>query len=104
LVAICEKAMAREIERRHADMNALAIDLRDYLEGRPVRAHKTGMWTRLRKWVQRHKAFAALIALLTMAMVGVPSFVFHRQREEIERAAKENELSGALYTLILTLA
>jgi serine/threonine-protein kinase len=70
LVAICEKAMARELEERYADMGELAADLRAYLENRVVKAHRGGAWVELRKWVKRNRgqalawAAAAAVALL----------------------------------------
>jgi len=38
LIAICERAMAREPGQRYAGMQALGHDLRAYLENRVVRA------------------------------------------------------------------
>ena len=62
LVAICEKAMAREIADRYPDMIALARDLRAYLEQRVVSAYETGAIAELRKWVERNRALAATAA------------------------------------------
>jgi len=62
LVAICERAMAREPEDRYPDMTALADDLRAYLEHRVVSAYETGPVAELRKWVGRNKGFAAALA------------------------------------------
>jgi len=69
LIAICEKAMAREPALRYPDTRALAEDLRAFLEHRVVSAHEAGTWAETRKWVQRNRALAAslLTALLILA-------------------------------------
>ncbi len=59
LVAICEKAMARDPDSRYADVLELAEDLRAFLEGRVVRAYQTGALAELRKWVRRNRALAS---------------------------------------------
>ena len=71
LIAICEKAMAREVTDRYADMGSLAQDLRAYLEGRVVSAHRTGAVAEARKWVSRNLAAALAITLsLSVVVVG----------------------------------
>ncbi len=71
LAAICEKAMAREAEDRYADMADFARDLQAFLEGRVVRAHRTGAWIELRKWVGRNRAVAtATAAALIVVLLG----------------------------------
>jgi len=72
LVAICNKAMAREPARRYAGPMEMAADLRAFLEGRVVRAHETGAAAELRKWVKRNRGTAA--ALLGAALVAVAGF------------------------------
>jgi len=69
LVAIVEKAMAREISRRYATTLALADDLRAFLENRVVRAYETGPVAELRKWVVRNRSFAATIGASVLALV-----------------------------------
>jgi len=70
LVAICERAMARNPEDRYGDMEALAEDLRAFTEGRVVQAYETGAWAELTKWVGRNRAFAgALIASVAALLV-----------------------------------
>jgi WD40 repeat protein/serine/threonine protein kinase len=72
LAAICEKAMARESERRYADMAELAGDLRAYLEHRVVKAHQTGARAEFMKWVARHRELAlASVAALLIALGGL---------------------------------
>ncbi len=76
LVAICERAMARDRSQRYADMAALAADLSAFLEGRVVHAYETGAWAEARKWVRRNRplaialAGAAILALAGLAGIG----------------------------------
>ncbi|MBK7878792.1 MAG: SUMF1/EgtB/PvdO family nonheme iron enzyme [Planctomycetes bacterium] len=79
LAAICEKAMAREAPERYATTLELAEDLRAYLEHRVVRAHRTGAWAELRKWVERNRGTAIAVAALVLATIG-GAFLFARAR------------------------
>lgn len=92
LVAICERAMAREPEQRYADVDALGADLRAYLEGRVVRAHRTGPLIEFRKWVGRNRGTAAsLAAALSITIAGAFAVVRVRDRGIFETAlAKES--------------
>ncbi|MGE0144697.1 MAG: WD40 repeat domain-containing serine/threonine protein kinase [Planctomycetota bacterium] len=84
LVAIAEKAMARDPRRRYASMRDLAEDLRAYLEGRVVHAYRTGAFAELRKWFGRHRSLAiallALIATLGISLVAVLNLLWDSQR------------------------
>ena len=53
LVAIADKAMAREPSDRYADAAALAIDLRRFLDGQLVGAHRYTAWQLARRFVAR---------------------------------------------------
>ena len=70
LVAIAEKAMAREPGERYGEMAELARDLRSYLDGRVVAAYESGFFAEARKWVARHRVPFALAALL-VAVTGI---------------------------------
>jgi formylglycine-generating enzyme required for sulfatase activity/serine/threonine protein kinase len=90
LVAICEKAMAREPAGRYATMQVLADDLRAYLEGRVVRAYETGAWAEFRKWVARNRALAitSLTAvLLIVAGTTTAALVLAHKNAKILRLA-----------------
>jgi formylglycine-generating enzyme required for sulfatase activity len=101
LVAICEKAMARVEQDRYADMMELAEDLRAWLEGRVVRAYRTGALAELRKWVARNPQLAAMSAaalVLLVAGLAAVGYVQSRGREaaERERAVAERERGNVL--------
>jgi formylglycine-generating enzyme required for sulfatase activity/serine/threonine protein kinase len=70
LVAICEKAMARDPRERYASMTDLAADLAAYLEGRVVSAYETGAWAELKKWVARNRGLAVAGAVALLAAFG----------------------------------
>jgi eukaryotic-like serine/threonine-protein kinase len=63
-------AMRKEPQRRYASVAQLAADVSSYLEGRPVLAHKDTFSYRATKFVRRHKAGAAAVVLVALALVG----------------------------------
>ncbi|MEZ5967210.1 MAG: bifunctional serine/threonine-protein kinase/formylglycine-generating enzyme family protein [Planctomycetota bacterium] len=76
LVAVCEKAMARESEQRYADTRELAEELRAFLDQRVVKAFRTGPIAEARAWMRRNKLQTVLSALMmTAALVGVGRIV-----------------------------
>ncbi|MFO1076792.1 MAG: bifunctional serine/threonine-protein kinase/formylglycine-generating enzyme family protein [Planctomycetota bacterium] len=98
LVAICERAMARDPMQRYADTLAFAEDLRAYLEHRVVAAYEAGAIAELRKWIGRNRALAgavlSAIVILVVAAV-VSSSLYVMAKEETVRAdAKADEAEG----------
>ncbi len=91
LVAIAEKAMAREPAARYAGALELAEDLNAWLEGRVVHAHRTGAWIELRKWVGRNRGAAAAILAVVLGL-GALALVESVRRREIEGAQRETAL------------
>jgi formylglycine-generating enzyme required for sulfatase activity/serine/threonine protein kinase len=93
LVAICERAMAREIAERYPDVQALAADLSAYLEHRVVSAYETGAWAEAKKWVQRNKPLAASLAAGVVLLAGglAASLAFKARADANAGLAAENE-------------
>ncbi|MFO1029657.1 MAG: bifunctional serine/threonine-protein kinase/formylglycine-generating enzyme family protein [Planctomycetota bacterium] len=72
LVAIVDKAMARERDARYPDTAALAADLRAFLGSMVVSAYRTGALVELRLWIQRNRPLAAsLSAAMLLLVAGV---------------------------------
>jgi formylglycine-generating enzyme required for sulfatase activity len=96
LVAICEKAMARDPKERYARALDLAEDLQAYLEGRVVHAYEAGVFAEVRKWVLRNKALAwtvsaaAIVVLLGSATAAI---VLAKKNDELV-AANEQSLAS----------
>lgn len=68
LVAVAERAMARDPADRFEDMGGLAEELRAYIEGRVVRSHRTGPLVELTKWGRRNKLAAGLAGLVILVV------------------------------------
>ncbi|MEQ1892967.1 MAG: serine/threonine-protein kinase, partial [Planctomycetota bacterium] len=100
LIAISEKAMARDPEQRYADMGALGADLRAYLENRVVQAHRRGAWVEFVKWMRRNRALAtAWSAAIVVALLGLCATLFvqvreRRAAEDARRRAETSELAA----------
>jgi TolB-like protein/Tfp pilus assembly protein PilF/predicted Ser/Thr protein kinase len=64
LSTICLKCLDKDPSRRYSSALALAEDLERWLKHEPIRARRTGVFTRGRKWVRRNPARALLTASL----------------------------------------
>ncbi len=75
LAAIVEKAMASAPAQRYAQAGDLADDLRRYLDGQLVRAHRYPATALIRRWLRRHRAAVTVagILLFALALSGVLS-------------------------------
>ncbi len=69
LETICLKCLQKEPRRRYATAEALAEDLRRYLDGRSVLARPTPVWERGWKAARRRPVIATLIAACTVALL-----------------------------------
>ncbi|MBK8097699.1 MAG: SUMF1/EgtB/PvdO family nonheme iron enzyme [Planctomycetes bacterium] len=68
LLAICERAMARDPADRYPTMQDLATDLRHYLDGHAVKARRISQIARTWKWARRNRALTATGSLLAAAL------------------------------------
>jgi TolB-like protein/Tfp pilus assembly protein PilF/predicted Ser/Thr protein kinase len=64
LSTICLKCLEKDPKRRYASALALAEDLERWLKHEPIRARRTGIFARGRKWVRRNPTSALLAASL----------------------------------------
>jgi WD40 repeat protein/serine/threonine protein kinase len=71
LETICLKCLAKEPRKRYSTAERLAVDLRRFLDGKPVEARAVGWMERAAKWAQRRPAAACLILAVALAFVGV---------------------------------
>ena len=70
LDAITMKALRKEPSARYPSVDHLAADIRRYLEGRPVSAHRGSTAYRLRKFVHRYRWAVAAAAVFLVTLGG----------------------------------
>jgi TolB-like protein/predicted Ser/Thr protein kinase/Flp pilus assembly protein TadD len=71
LSTICLKCLEKDPKRRYASALALAEDLERWLKHEPIRARRTGVFARGKKWVQRNPTSALLAASLVALIAAV---------------------------------
>ena len=93
LDAIILKALRKEPKARYSSAEALVEDVRRYLDGRPVNAHR-GSWVyRTQKFARRHVVgVSTMVAVLLLAIGAV---LFHTQRVTAERDRAQDEAAKA---------
>jgi TolB-like protein/Tfp pilus assembly protein PilF len=76
LSTICLKCLEKDPQRRYPSALALAKDLDRWLKHEPIRARRTGIFGRGRKWVRRNPLAAGLIASLIALAAAVSVIVW----------------------------
>jgi WD40 repeat protein/serine/threonine protein kinase len=109
LEIITLKAMGKGPEERYPTAQALADDLRRFLEDKPIQARRPTLWQRARKFVRRHQpvvvavtvaAFLALLAIIGMQAFNIRQVEKERAATEVQRKRAESraeELSVQSY-------
>lgn len=106
LDTILLKTMRPEAEERYGSAEALADDIRRYLEGRPIAARRPSVGYRVRKFVRRNPWFPAVAAGVVLAIAGyVGTLEVQSRRLELERnearlqAERAEQIKGFLVDL-----
>jgi serine/threonine protein kinase len=109
LETIVLKALAKNPAERYATAQALADDLRRYLEDRPIKARRPSLRQRVAKWARRHKSVvraAGAVMLLAVVALAVSTVSIWRANEDLNRAndklkqSLERERQNAYYQRI----
>ena len=100
LVAIVEKAMARDPAARYPTAKQLAEDLKKFQTGQLVGAHRYSTGELVRRWIRRHRTTVALgaIAIFALGVVAVVSMrriVREQERADRQRVAAERSRHDA---------
>src|SRR5947207_9253841 len=87
LATICLKCLDKDPQRRYSSALALAEDLERWLKHEPIRARRTGLVTRGRKWVRRNPSIAVMAAMLLVLAVPLGVMIW---KAESERSTLSN--------------
>jgi tRNA A-37 threonylcarbamoyl transferase component Bud32 len=104
LETICLKALAKAPGRRYATAQDLAVDLRRYLRGEPIRARPVGRLERLGLWCRRNPVACGLLAAVTLSSA-FGLWELSRLSDQLvrnsalESAAQESEILSAVNKL-----
>jgi serine/threonine protein kinase len=83
-------AMRKEPSLRYSSVEQFGEDVRRYLEGLPVTAQRATPWYRVRKFIRRHRAAAAALAVVVPALIGgIVATTWQARRAEVERSKAE---------------
>jgi len=102
LETVCLKCLQKDQRQRYPTALDLAEDLERFRGGRHIRARPVPPWERLLKWVRRRPAAAALVAVSSLALLGLVGIVLARGAErrarEAEATARESLIQEQLAT------
>jgi serine/threonine protein kinase len=94
LDAVVLKALRKEPQRRYQSVERFAEDLRRYLQGRPVSAHRGSFAYRTGRFVQRHRASVAAAGLIVLSLLGgIASTAWQARIARAERARAERQFN-----------
>jgi eukaryotic-like serine/threonine-protein kinase len=104
LAAICTKALRKSRDQRYATLRELAEDLRRFLRAEPVLAEPESATALAWKWVRRHPAWSASLALGGAALLVITGLLVReidlrrdatQARDSSNKHAKEAEDAAA---------
>ncbi len=95
LETICLKCLEKQSGRRYSDCQALADDLRRWLEGEPITARRLSLAERAWRWGRRNPALAALLLVSVLGVLGI----VWKYREAEREAAKAEQASDYLASI-----
>ena len=91
LVAIVARAMAPEAHDRYATAGELAEELRRFLTGKLVDAHRYTAWQRVARFVKRHQAAVTIAAIAVVGFAVGGTIAIHnimRARDDAQAAER----------------
>jgi serine/threonine protein kinase len=97
---IALKALEKDRTRRYSTVDALAIDIRNYLSNQPVSAAPPGTVYQTRKFIRRHRQTLVVLGILVLIlvvglMIAIMSVKSLRQNKYAESLEHQNALARA---------
>jgi non-specific serine/threonine protein kinase/serine/threonine-protein kinase len=105
LDAIAIKALAKDPRGRYASPADMAADIERHLHHRPIHARSPGPLLRFRKAIERHRAAATVVTVLSASLIGLAiagTVQAERARRESARAATEARIGNEVRKFALS--
>src|SRR6516162_7903916 len=96
LSTICLKCLEKDPQGRYSSALALAEDLEHWLRHEPIRAHRTGIFTRTRKWIRRNPSTTMQAALLVALVAALSLIVWSHQSTDRTTSLHEKKSIAVL--------
>ena len=101
LARIVQTCLQRDPEARYASADALASDLRAWLDDRPISAARLATSERMRLWLRRNRTLAASLAVVSVALLAGTGVALWQAREARAQArvAEQQRSQAQVQTL-----
>lgn len=100
LAAIVQTCLRRDPEQRYASADALANDLRAWLDNRPIAAVPFSRGARSKLWLRRNRGLAAAIGAVALALLaGISVALWQAQEARAQARIAERESAVSKATL-----
>ncbi len=103
LEAICRKALAKQPSARYAGMEALLLDIENWLNEYPVMARNGGRLYRAKKYYLRHKLPVSIILISVLSLIATIGIYTQQLRKQRDLALKEAKKSNEVMKLMLNI-
>ncbi len=95
LVALVEKAMARDPADRYPSAKEMAADLERFVAGQRVSAHTYSIGALVGRWIARHRAVVAVASAMLCALIVTSVLSVRRIARERDRADEQKVIADA---------
>ncbi len=91
LETIILRAMDKEVTARYSTAEAMAEDLRRFLDDMPILARRPTLWDRSQRWAKRHRTVLAATLTTLIMCLAVASFLIGRANQQLRVALSQSE-------------
>ena len=88
------KALGKKPEQRYPSVEAMALDLQRWLDGKPVHARPQSMSYRIGKYVSRHRWALSTAAAVSLVLVAALGIVAWQARQAVNESARAQAMQN----------
>ncbi|MGJ4730355.1 protein kinase domain-containing protein [Luteimonas sp. SDU101] len=96
------KALGKKPEQRYPSVEAMALDLQRWLDGKPVHARPQSLSYRIGKYVSRHRWALSTAAVVSLVLVAALGIVAWQARQAVSESARAQAMQNFVVGLFET--